>query len=571
MATATKKKTPQKIMKEATAATDTPGQVSIRMYCLGTGDCFVLKFSRPNDRPFVMMIDCGSCRGKKEDFQFYIDTPAAKDGSAANNLYQKESLRTFIGDTIDLLVVTHEHTDHVTGFDKCEPTFQSFHIRKAWFAWTEEPGDPTGDAAALRKKQTEMKTALGKAIAEVKKRNLALAQELEHHPQKEEILVAQTAFIGGLNSLAGVNLPLEEGVAAAGDNDFALTGDPLPGMEKIKKLLKDKKVPIEYPSPGTTLVLEALPGIRFHVLGPPRSRDFIFKDGRQGRDTYKNNIKLEQSALAAKAFDSLGAAELNTDDLPFAENYVVDAAIQKQVQALPPDSRQDFKSPEEDMMARYYWAGKYKNETLPASDTPKSKTAPAADTLKYEDESWRKIDDEWLMSAGSLALRLNSHINNTSLALAVESADSGKVLLLPGDAEYGSWESWHLIENWKGKGRNGKHLVEDLLNRTIFYKVGHHLSYNGTALEKGINMMPTENIIAMATLDLDRISEGWKSTMPNKELLKDLGRRTGGRLYIMNEKSLPLPQPPLPADTAYEALEMPDGGSYFYKQYTLPF
>ncbi len=42
----------------------------------------------------------------------------------------------------------------------------------------------------------------------------------------------------------------------------------------------------------------------------------------------------------------------------------------------------------------------------------------------------------------------------------------------------------------------------------------------------------------MATLDYHVISSGWKSTMPNQALVKDLLNRTKGRLIVMNEEDL---------------------------------
>ncbi|MBK6936723.1 MAG: hypothetical protein IPH18_07425 [Chitinophagaceae bacterium] len=108
-------------------------------------------------------------------------------------------------------------------------------------------------------------------------------------------------------------------------------------------------------------------------------------------------------------------------------------------------------------------------------------------------------------------------------------------MLLPGDAEFGSWESWHAIKKWDNKGKDGKHLTEDLLNRTVFYKVGHHLSYNGTALEKGIKMMESNELAAMASMDRKRIASKWKSTMPNKYLVQELIKKCKVKLFIMNE------------------------------------
>ena len=116
-------------------------------------------------------------------------------------------------------------------------------------------------------------------------------------------------------------------------------------------------------------------------------------------------------------------------------------------------------------------------------------------------------------------------------------------MLFPGDAEYGSWASWHEIK-WKEKGRGKhddgkpKHLTEDLLNRTVFYKVAHHLSHNGTAKRRGLEMMTHVDLAAMATLDYAVISDTWKSTMPNRAILADLLTQTRGRLMVLRDEGL---------------------------------
>jgi hypothetical protein len=51
---------------------------------------------------------------------------------------------------------------------------------------------------------------------------------------------------------------------------------------------------------------------------------------------------------------------------------------------------------------------------------------------------WRRIDHDWLASAGQLALDLNSYTNNTSLVLAFELGPRGKVLLFAADAQRGN-------------------------------------------------------------------------------------------------------------------------------------
>jgi hypothetical protein len=130
---------------------------------------------------------------------------------------------------------------------------------------------------------------------------------------------------------------------------------------------------------------------------------------------------------------------------------------------------------------------------------------------------------------------MNSMTNNLSLVLAIEFIKSGKVLLFPGDAEFGSWKSWHGID-WEAKVK--KLTTENLLNRVVFYKVAHHLSHHGTARSIGLDMMTDPELVAMATLDYDVIPPGWKSTMPNVGIIKDLLEKTKGRTIVMNTDKL---------------------------------
>ena len=475
-------------------------RVAIRMYCIGTGDCFVLKFFAGKTRKYTMMIDCGCCKGGPAEFKPFM-----------------QDLVQYVNNSIDLLVVSHEHNDHVNGFAKHPEIFKAMEIKEAWFAWTENPEDPDGFAQDLLKKRSNMRMALQNAITAYKSRHDTLRTNVTGQESKKAydqiMLNNSSAFLNGLDTLASINLDVEDGTESKA----------LPGMRIIKEILEKKKVKIRYLSPGDIVTVSQAPGIKFNVLGPPQRKDFMFKEGKEGRDVYEKNFALNDSSLSVNAFLSLNQTVRN--DVPFASDYIV-----------------------------------YGDDMESVYQDPKNQ--------------WRMINDDWLTSAGSLALRLNSHINNTSLALAIESAATGKVLLFPGDAEYGSWESWHQIKKWNKKGKDGKHLTEDLLNRTIFYKVGHHLSYNGTALEKGILMMESDELAAMATLDRKAIAEKWKSTMPNKLLLKELIKRCQGKVFIMNEFQItnrPSRQldPASLGEKVYEEGLSKDGKAVLYKQFTI--
>lgn len=492
------------------------------MYCIGTGDCFLIRFHSGKKDVFTMMIDCGSCRGDRNDFLPYV----------------KDLAGTLTNKTIDLLVVTHEHNDHVNGFDKCYDIFKSLTIKEAWFAWTEDPADPTGAAAALKQKQQKMKMGLRNAIQQLDKNHQAFKKDKTPNAYRVPLEENHAAFLMGLDTLSSINLPEDDKPS-------------LPGMRKIKQLLEEKKVRTRYLTPGDCFPVSGLPGIIFSVLGPPTSRNAISKDGKQGTDVYNKSLALNNSNLSVNAFLGL-EGELTRNDLPFAGVYIDEPPADK----VKP-SRNTIPPPNQ----------------VETAAAPVGKSSDNVISAYYEaGNDWRRIDDDWLESAGALALRLNSHINNTSLVLAIEFLDSGKVLLFPGDAEFGSWESWHLIQEWMTKGKGNKPWAEDLLNRTVFYKVGHHLSYNGTALEKGILMMKDPRLAAMATLDRHRIAKGWTSTMPNKPLLQELIRRTQGKLFIMDEFEIAGP-PSTKLDPATLGADvyatLAKNGKTLYKQYTI--
>jgi hypothetical protein len=67
------------------------GKVVIRMYKLGTGDCFTLKFYHGNKISFRMMIDCGCWKRSFDEIKPFVQV-LIKD----------------MGGKLDVLVVTRE-------------------------------------------------------------------------------------------------------------------------------------------------------------------------------------------------------------------------------------------------------------------------------------------------------------------------------------------------------------------------------------------------------------------------------------------------------------------------------
>jgi hypothetical protein len=163
--------------------------------------------------------------------------------------------------------------------------------------------------------------------------------------------------------------------------------------------------------------------------------------------------------------------------------------------------------------------------------------APGEESLFHrylEHQDWRRIDGMEIDSAELLALKLDEDTNNTSLVLAFELLESGKVLLFPGDAQVGSWLSWGSIE-WTVEDRDGKRIkidAKDLLARTVLYKVGHHASHNATLREKGLELMQSTELAAMIPVYEEQAhaqgKNGWE--MPFGPLLERLRQKTLGRV-----------------------------------------
>src|SRR5262249_23118030 len=86
-------------------------RAKVRMYRHGLGDCFLVTLPRTdrNDRPFYLMIDCGVVLG--------TPTPAPIMARVM------QDIRDTTNGEIDVLAVTHEHWDHVSGFVQAKDIF----------------------------------------------------------------------------------------------------------------------------------------------------------------------------------------------------------------------------------------------------------------------------------------------------------------------------------------------------------------------------------------------------------------------------------------------------------------
>lgn len=236
-----------------------------------------------------------------------------------------------------------------------------------------------------------------------------------------------------------------------------------------------------YPG-GTPRTLAGVEGVRVYVLGPPENETLL---KRSNPRTSASEV-YEEKGLALSPELSFFAAAVGSND-EFAT-----LARPFEVASLTPDE-----AGTDPFFRRTYF-----DETA----------------------SWRRVEADWLEFSGELALRLDRDTNNTSLALAFELVPGGRVLLFPADAQVGNWLSWQDVEWANGVTAN------DLLERTVFYKVGHHGSHNSTLRDLGLERMRHPELIAMVPVDQGSAArQGW-SRIPFAPLLDRLHEKTRGRV-----------------------------------------
>lgn len=455
-------------------ATGSGPKVRVRMYRQGLGDCFLVTFFTAG-QPVHALIDCGTLGTKATNVTMRAVVADIAQQTKDSALPGQQS-------HLHLLISTHEHKDHVSGFGTEQTAFDAFQVDHVWQAWTEDASD------ALAQQTAKYKGDLLNTVALVAN---AMGQTDSTHPM-HDTLVGLLDFVGDAST------------GGTGLLGAALAKTVHDAMAYVTTRAGDA---VEFLSPGTVLEPNWLPGIRVYVLGPPRDPAALKNMGEHGSpDLYEfGAIARDLSDTVTFRLAAIGSREYKKTLAP-PEQELFD-------RSLPFDPRYRVESPSSAQVASQY-------------------------SLYFQaDEAWRRIDHDWLDTGSNLALQLDSFTNNTSLALAFEIVASRRVLLFPADAQLGNWLSWHEINQWKTSGAApvagaGKLMtVEELLAATVFYKVGHHSSHNATPTSKGLEMMTSEDLVAM--IPLDRVVALAKTPpwlMPADALYARLIEKTRGRV-----------------------------------------
>ncbi|WP_298901737.1 MBL fold metallo-hydrolase [uncultured Psychroserpens sp.] len=428
---------------------------NIRMYKLEElGDCFLVTFS-DDSKDYNVMIDCGSYWNRNDSPKKFKRIVKNIQETIGNNA------------SLDLVVATHQHNDHMSGFMHAKNAFTSLGMEQVVLSWLDDETDPEAIAIAEEHGKVMNKLRHIKGIIDKKKGGFA-----ETVKSSLSQLVDERTF----------------------KTDNSLTGQATQFLKSVGKQ------PIKYLSPGDIL---DLPGydkdkVRIHVLGPPKDSKSLKSKNPRKKESF--HTRLHDLSIAIDDIKEVLDTGHADKHFPFNKKY------------------------------RQYPHKKDKNDKVFSHQSTKTIFKEYIDK-KYD---WKRIDHDWLSSVNRFALHLNGYTNNTSLVLAFELVQSGKILLFVGDAQAGNWRSWETVP-WKDD--NKKMNLEEMMGKTVFYKVGHHGSHNAT-IKPTLDLMTHKDLVAFIPVDkrdpnISSRKIPWK--MPAKNLYKELKKKTKGRIARMDE------------------------------------
>ena len=235
-------------------------QVNVRMYNVGElGDCFLLKFTEDGQASHVL-IDCGSFRNSGDSI--------TRMQEIANHIKQELTTDDQQINPLDLVVATHQHNDHVSGFTHAQTVFGSIGMKQVWLSWLDDPNDQHAtNIAEGERKLTKQLQAISEKMSNVA--SLKGGQVAER--------VNDVLGFYGLDNLHTAKTPVV----------------PQQGINNLKQLGKN----VSYLNPGQVLDLPGLNAgsVKVYVLGPPRDNNLLFDINPGKGESYDAHLMLNLS------------------------------------------------------------------------------------------------------------------------------------------------------------------------------------------------------------------------------------------------------------------------------------
>lgn len=403
--------------------------------------------------------------GKEEQF-ILIDF-----GSYTNNVQREQEIAKDIWQTVGkkrlTIIATHQHRDHISGFSELRKQNENCKNANLWLSFLDDD-----------------KGEFGKSLRSATEKYWRKTSEVREFLSKE------------FSTVKAVDDMLKQ------KDNFDLFAEQQSGGQFMSSFLALSDAKPKFLQPGEHFFLpETDEGVKVYVLGPPI--DFA-KLKKMNPSKGEEVIGLKTNTArdpGSKAFES----GLELAQLDISGTLVLDA--------LKGLNGQDNSNESNFPFSKRYIANQ----------------SQGVEYIKNIYKGDRRIDHNWLSEVGRLALHMDSLTNNTSLVLAFELVNSKKVLLFPGDAQIGNWQSW-LHVKFEGTEVD----AYDLLSRTVLYKASHHSSGNATLLDS-LNLMDTNELTIMIPVD-GKVSELRDFDMLKSGMLTGYHRKSQGRVLRSDTK-----------------------------------
>jgi hypothetical protein len=220
----------------------------VRMYRHGLGDCFLITLPRRDGSNFFVMIDCGVILGTED--------AAQKMAAVVDDIAQTTNGK------VDLLLATHEHWDHLSGFIQAKENLKKIKtFGEVWLAWTEDPKDEF--AQHLGEKRSRAVTALRMAQSRLRMAGAADSADeivgmLDFFGAQGDSTKQALEVVRTLSAATRYRRPGEDPVQFEGvDARFYILGPPR-DLKLLAKLLPSKRDPETYGLTGTMFLADQL-------------------------------------------------------------------------------------------------------------------------------------------------------------------------------------------------------------------------------------------------------------------------------------------------------------------------
>ncbi len=384
-----------------------PIRVILRTYQVGFGDCFLLTFQYAGNEERHVLIDFGSTG--MPSF-----SPPDQMLRVANNI----KLRC--GGELDVVVATHRHKDHISGFATNKEKTDSGNVirdcnpKVIIQPWTEDP--ELAEDATSRQERLTNGAAAGQNLQKSYFNSLLNMNRVANNALKEaQHFSDSNKFVSTLSKTVANQLKFladDNGYYAAAGTKPKAKGKPIANISAVENLntMEGKRLYVQY---GSKLNLATLlPGVNVRVLGPPTIEQY--------------NKVVKQKSVDKEEFWMLYAATSDAGG----------AFIDEEASLFP-------------------GAKLYDEGYIPSH-------------ARWFVRNLRAMRGEQLLQ---IARTMDQAMNNTSVILLFEVGK--EKLLFPGDAQ---------IENWEYALKHVPEFKQNLrlLEQTTLYKVGHHGSRNAT-------------------------------------------------------------------------------------------